>query len=126
MKLSDQITRRHLFVAFGTSSQTGSLSSVDLAATRDDASVALTASDGSVAPIAGADAFAAGVMTAADKTRLDNLPPTTTRDFAIPATAPAPMTPPRSRMHWTMPRETAVPLRCRCCSRPEGGIASPT
>lgn len=81
MKLSDQITRRHLFVAFGTSSQTGSLSSVDLAATRDEATVALTASDGSVAPIAGADASTAGVMTAADKAKLDKLPPTTTREF---------------------------------------------
>ena len=94
MKLSDQITRRHLFVAFGTSSQTGSLSSVDLAATRDDVTVALTASDGSVAPIAGADAATAGVMTAADKVRLDGLPPTTTREFGafseIPAASVAP------------------------------------
>lgn len=81
MKLSDQITRRHLFVAFGTSQQTGSLSSVDLAATRDGASVTLTASDGSVAPISGADASSAGVMTAADKAKLDGLPPTTVRDF---------------------------------------------
>ena len=88
MKLSDQITRRHLFVAFGTSSQTGTLSSVDLAAVRDNASVSLTASDGSVAPIAGADASTAGVMTAADKTKLEGLPPTTTREFGALSEVP--------------------------------------
>lgn len=81
MKLSDQITRRQLFVAFGTSQQSGTLSSVDLAATRDGASVTLTASDGSVAPIGGADATVAGVMTAADKLRLDDLPPTAGQHF---------------------------------------------
>ena len=81
MKLSDQITRRHLFVAFGSSMQTGTLSSVDLAATRDGSSVTLTASDGSVAPIPGADDATAGVMTAGDKAKLDDLPPTTGQRF---------------------------------------------
>lgn len=85
MKLSDQITRRHLFVAFGSSAQTGTLSSVDLAATRDGSSVTLTASDGSVAPILGADASTAGVLTAADKVRLDELPPTSGQHFSARA-----------------------------------------
>ena len=81
MKLSDQITRRQLFVAFGTSQQTGSLSSVDLAATRSADSVTLTASDGSAAPVEGADGSTAGVLTAADKTRLDDLAMTTVREL---------------------------------------------
>lgn len=92
MKLSDQITRRQLFlVAFGTSQATGGLTSVDLAATRDDNQVVLTASDGSAAPISGADAAVAGVMTAADKAALDALAAATIREFSarsdVPTTA---------------------------------------
>ena len=71
MRISDTIFARPLSVAFGQALQSGGLSSVDLAATRDANSVTLTASDGSVAPIAGADGANAGVMTAADKTALD-------------------------------------------------------
>lgn len=88
MKLSDQITRRHLFVAFGAAQQTGTLSAVDLSATRDGSSVTLRASDGSVAPIAGADASSAGVMTAADKTKLDSVPPVKARDFGALSDVP--------------------------------------
>jgi hypothetical protein len=82
MKLSEQITRRQLFVAFGSTMQSGGLSSVDLAATRDPDRVILTASDGSAAPVEGANPAAAGVMTAADKAKLDGLPPASFREFA--------------------------------------------
>ena len=90
MKLSDQITRRQLFlVAFGSSQQTGGLTSVDLAATRDDSQVVLTASDGSAAPISGAEATVAGVMTAADKATLDVLSQAGVREFAARAEIPS-------------------------------------
>ncbi len=81
MKLSEQITRRQLFVAFGMSQQSGGLTSVDLAATRDGSQVIVTASDGSAAPISGADASKAGVLTASDKVRLDDLTAHAMRSF---------------------------------------------
>lgn len=73
MKLSDQILRKPLHVAFGQALQGGGITSIDLVAVRDATSVTMTASDGSAAPIAAADATAAGVMTAADKSKLDGL-----------------------------------------------------
>ena len=89
MKLSDQITRRQLFVAFGMAQQSGGLSSVDLATTRDANRVIVTASDGSAAPVEAADQSAAGVMSAADKTKLDDLAPGITREIATRADIPA-------------------------------------
>ncbi len=73
MKLSDQILRKPFYVAFGQALAGGGITSIDLVAVRDATTVTLTASDGSAAPIAGADASTAGVMTAADKTKLDGL-----------------------------------------------------
>jgi len=81
MKLSDQFLRKPLFVAFGQALQGGGITSVDLVAVRDATTVTLTASDGSAAPIAGADASTAGVMTAADKFKLDGLSAATTQGF---------------------------------------------
>ncbi|MFQ5565067.1 MAG: hypothetical protein ACE5EU_01745 [Paracoccaceae bacterium] len=81
MKLSDHILRKPLYVAFGQALQGGGITSVDLAATRDATTVTVTASDGSAAPIAGADPATAGVMTAADKTKLDGLTAATMQDF---------------------------------------------
>ena len=81
MKLSDQILRKPLYVAFGQAMQGGGITSVDLVATRDATTVTMTASDGSAAPVTGADASTAGVMTAADKTKLDGLSIATTQDF---------------------------------------------
>jgi len=81
MKLTDHILRKPFYVAFGQAMQGGGITSVDLVATRDASAVTLTASDGSAAPIAGADASTAGVMTAADKARFDGMPDVTTRDF---------------------------------------------
>jgi hypothetical protein len=82
MKLSDHILRKPFYVAFGQAQQGGGITSVDLVAARDATTVTMTASDGSAAPIAGADASTAGVMTAADKSKLDSLPITMARDFA--------------------------------------------
>ncbi len=82
MKLIDQILRKPLYVAFGQALQGGGITSVDLVAVRDASTVTITASDGSAAPIAGADASTAGVMTAADKTKLDGLSASTTQGFA--------------------------------------------
>ena len=82
MKLSEQIFRKPLYVAFGQALQGGGITSVDLVTTRDAATVTMTASDGSVAPIAGADASAAGVMTAADKIKLDDFPAVKARDLS--------------------------------------------
>jgi len=82
MKLSDHILRKPLHVAFGQAMTGGGITSVDLVATRDATTVTLTASDGSAAPIAGADASTAGVLTAADKTKLDSLPPAVAQEFA--------------------------------------------
>ncbi len=82
MKLSDQILRKPFYVAFGQALQGGGITSVDLVAVRDAATVTITASDGSAAPIAGADASTAGVMTAADKTKLDGMSTATAREFA--------------------------------------------
>jgi hypothetical protein len=81
MKLSDQIVRKPLYVAFGQSLPGGGITSVDLVATRNPGTVILTASDGSAAPIAGADANTAGVMTGADKAKLDGMLNATTQDF---------------------------------------------
>jgi hypothetical protein len=81
MKLIDQILRKPLHVAFGQALQGGGITSVDLVATPGAATVTITASDGSAAPIAGADASTAGVMTAADKIKLDGLSNATTQDF---------------------------------------------
>jgi len=81
MKLIDQILRKPLHVAFGQALQGGGITSIDLVAVRDATTVTITASDGSAAPVTGADASTAGVMTAADKVRLDGLPDVTTRDF---------------------------------------------
>lgn len=81
MKLIDQILRKPLYVAFGQALQGGGITSIDLVAIRDATTVTMTASDGSAAPIAGADASTAGVMTAADKTKLDGLPTAKARDF---------------------------------------------
>lgn len=89
MKLSDSIQRTPLFVAFGQTQQTGGLTSVDLEAVRDESTVTLTASDGSVAPIDGADASTAGVMTAADKVTLDGLSSAGVRAFAARSEVPA-------------------------------------
>jgi hypothetical protein len=83
MKLIDQILRKPLHVAFGQALQGGGITSVDLVATPGAATVTITASDGSAAPIAGADASTAGVMTAADKIKLDGLSNATTQDFPI-------------------------------------------
>jgi hypothetical protein len=85
MKLSEQILRKPLYVAFGQALQGGGITSVDLVTTRDAATVTMTASDGSVAPIAGADASAAGVMTAADKIKLDDFPAVKARDLPTKA-----------------------------------------
>lgn len=81
MKLSEQIFRKPLYVAFGQALAGGGITSVDLVATRVAATVTMTASDGSAAPIAGADASTAGVMTAADKIRLDGFPTETGRNL---------------------------------------------
>ncbi len=81
MKLSDHILRKPFYVAFGQALQGGGITSVDLVAVRDATTVTMTASDGSAAPIAGADASTAGVMTAVDKSKLDGLSVATTRDF---------------------------------------------
>ena len=88
MKLSDQILRKPLYVAFGQAMQGGGITSVDLVATRDATTVTMTASDGSAAPVTGADASTAGVMTAADKTKLDGLSIATTQDFPSRRTIP--------------------------------------
>lgn len=90
MKLRDQIFRTPLRVAFGSARQSGGLTSVDLAATTDETRVILTASDGSAAPVDGADPARAGVMTAADKTKLDGLAAGTTRE--LPARSDVPGT----------------------------------
>ena len=82
MKYAEEITRRQLLLAFGSSRRTGNPASVGLTANRADASVTLSASDGSAALIPGADAVSAGVMTAADKVKLDGLLPTHIRDFS--------------------------------------------
>ena len=82
MKLSDQILRKPFYVAFGQALAGGGITSVDLVAIPDASTVTITASDGSAAPIAGADASTAGVMTAADKTKLDGLSASTTQGFA--------------------------------------------
>jgi hypothetical protein len=82
MKLSDHTLRKPFYVAFGQAQQGGGITSVDLVATRDATTVTMTASDGSAAPIAGADASAAGIMTAIDKSKLDSLPTATAREFA--------------------------------------------
>ena len=90
MKLIDQILRRPLYVAFGQALQGGGITSVDLVATPSAANVIITASDGSAAPIAGASAIVAGVMTATDKSRFDSLSNATTQDFpTIPDIAAA-------------------------------------
>ena len=73
MKLSDHILRKPFYVAFGQALAGGGITSVDLVATRDANTVTLSASDGSAAPVAGADASTAGVMTAVDKSTLDDL-----------------------------------------------------
>ena len=93
MRISDTILRRPLAVAFGQAMQAGGLSSVDLAATRDASTVTLTASDGSVAPVPGADTSSAGVMTAADKAALDTLAGThfDSRAEIAAASIPAPV-----------------------------------
>jgi len=75
VKLIDQIRRQPLFISFGRSSADSGFVNVELAAVRAASSVTLTAADGSAAPIAAADASNAGVMTAADKTKLDGLTP---------------------------------------------------
>ena len=49
MKLSDQILRKPLYVAFGQAMAGGGITSVDLVAVRDSSSVTMTASDGSAA-----------------------------------------------------------------------------
>ncbi len=82
MKLSDQILRKPLYVAFGQALQGGGITSINLVTTRDATTVTMTASDGSAAPIAGADASNAGVMTASDKSKLDGLSAASTHDFA--------------------------------------------
>ena len=82
MKLIDQILRKPLHVAFGQALQGGGITSVDLVATPGAAAVTITASDGSAAPIAGADASTAGVMTATDKSKLDSLPIAMALDLA--------------------------------------------
>ncbi len=81
MKLSDHLLRKPLYVAFGQALQGGGITSVDLVAVRDATTVTITASDGSAAPIAGADTSTAGVLTAADKTKLDSLTAATAQDF---------------------------------------------
>lgn len=82
MKLIDQLNRKPFFVAFGQAMSGGGITSVDLVANRNPTAVTLTASDGSAAPIPGADTANAGVMTAADKIKLDSLDGAGTRDFA--------------------------------------------
>jgi len=81
MKLSNHILRKPLYVAFGQALAGGGITSVDLVVVRDASTVTMTASDGSAAPIAGADAITAGVMTAADKTKLDDLSTASAKDL---------------------------------------------
>ncbi len=88
MKLSDQLLRKPVYVAFGQAAQ-GGLTSVDLAASRTASSVTITASDGSAAPIPAADTANAGMMSGADKAKLDALTVATTRGFASRAAAQA-------------------------------------
>jgi len=74
MKLIDRIRRQPVHIAFGQAmSSNNGLTSVDLAAVREADTVTMTASDGSAAPIGAADASNAGVMTAADRVKLDGL-----------------------------------------------------
>jgi hypothetical protein len=89
MKLIDQLTRKPCFVAFGQAMASGGITSVDLVATRDANTVTMTASDGSAAPMAAADGTNAGVMTAADKAKLDGLSAATTHQFPDRANAVA-------------------------------------
>jgi hypothetical protein len=86
MKLSDQLLRKPLYVAFGQAAQ-GGLTSVDLVANRTASTVTITASDGSAAPIPAADAANAGTMSGADKAKLDGLTAATTRGFPSRADA---------------------------------------
>lgn len=75
MKLIDQIRRQPTFISFGRSSADSGFVNVELATVRAANSVTLTAADGSAAPIVAADPANAGVMSAADKAKLDDLAP---------------------------------------------------
>jgi hypothetical protein len=89
MKLIEQILRRPVHIAFGQALSGGGITSVDLVATRNANSVTVTASDGSAAPVPAADATNAGVMTAADRTKLDGLPVSAVQELATRASVPA-------------------------------------
>lgn len=74
MKLIDRIRPQPTFISFGRSSSDSGLVNVELAASQTDSSVSITAADGSVAAISAASDVDAGVMSAADKSKLDGIP----------------------------------------------------
>ena len=88
MKLIDQLNCKPFFVAFGQAMSGSGITSVDLVANRNSTAVTLTASDGSAAAIPGADTTNAGVMTLADKIKLDSLAGAGTHAFASRARVP--------------------------------------
>jgi len=75
VKLIDRFRRQPLSISFGRSSASDGFVNVELAAVPAAGSGTHTAADGSAAPIAAASQANAGVMSAADTTKLDGLAP---------------------------------------------------